>query len=139
MRGELFVEANMVTEEKGNWNQELEERWLKTHPKSGEKKLNRNQKWHKEHPLSHKRSVLQRRAAQAKTVFDLTQEQEKEILSRDCFFCGRRDHLEIAHDIAVSKGGSTTRPNVFCACSACNSKQYTKSLAELLVQTKLPL
>lgn len=42
--------------------------------------------------------------------------------------------LTIAHDIPVSKGGNTTRANVFCLCQSHNSRMYQNTLAQELKQ-----
>lgn len=77
------------------------------------------------------------RARKARTVDDLTPAQGEEILQAGCFFegngeCG--DPLVLAHNVPLSKGGNTTKANIFCLCKRHNSQMGTKSLSEMLSQ-----
>jgi 5-methylcytosine-specific restriction endonuclease McrA len=78
-----------------------------------------------------------RRARERNGVADISTEDARAILACGCLFCGSKENLRLAHDQAVSKGGNTTRGNLFCLCHRCNSKMGTKMLHEML--TQLPL
>lgn len=81
-----------------------------------------------------------RRARKAQTLCDLSMDDQKDILARGCLFAHLGDcegSLALAHDVAVSKGGNTTRANVFCLCNRHNGQMHTKGLAEMMTQMPL--
>jgi len=101
----------------------------------------KNRQWqrdyYKANPEKARANCRRRRAKLALVMCTLTSEQEAVILSQGCFFCGAMENLTIAHDVAVSNFGNTTRGNCFCLCQSCNSKMGTKSLADMLGQKEL--
>ena len=98
---------------------------------------------HKRYCQTHRDKIreisLRRTANKSNTYIDLTKEDREHILSFGCFFCGTHEDLAIAHDIAVSKKGNTTRGNCFCLCRSCNSKMKAHPLCEMISQLELPI
>lgn len=78
-----------------------------------------------------------RRARKRATICTLGQDDVKTLEQFPCMFCGATENLTIAHDIPISRGGNTTRGNVFVLCMSCNCRMGTKSLAEIVEQGQL--
>jgi hypothetical protein len=96
-------------------------------------------RWY-QNPENRRKHDQERRARKTNTFVDLTDQERREILQAGCLFAdGTCDGpLSIAHDKPVSKGGNTTRGNVFCLCKKHNSKMRTKTLAETIKQLLFP-
>jgi len=93
--------------------------------------------WEQRHPDKAREKVRLRRSREAQAIHRLSVEEAQQTLSHGCFLCGSVENLAIAHDIPLSKGGSTTIANTFCLCRSCNSQMHTRSLADILEQKKL--
>lgn len=91
------------------------------------------------HPARFANSRAVRRAHMARVVADLTDQDIQEILEKGCFFADNtcKGSLSLAHDNPVSKGGNTTRANIFCLCRSHNTRMSTKPLKSMISQ--LPL
>lgn len=98
----------------------------------------RNKEYKSKHPEQKRKNMALRRSVKKNVYANLTAEDVKTILSSGCFFCGSFSDLTIAHDIPISKGGATTRGNLFCLCRSCNSKMHTRTLPDVMVQLELP-
>lgn len=113
-----------------------DQRFRKTHPE-------RVAEWSRRHSRAHpeqRRAIdARRRARKALTICDLSMVDQRKLLARGCFFGGQNCEgpLNLAHDVAVSKGGNTTLANVLCLCKRHNSMMGTKGLAEILIQRPL--
>lgn len=91
---------------------------------------------HQEKVRGYARLYAQRKRS---AIVTIDEKNVAEILGAGCFFCGAHRRLELAHNIALAKGGMTTKANIFCLCRSCNAKMRTLSLAEMLEQrTFLP-
>ena len=126
------------------WREKNPEYYLKYYSEHSEALIAGTRRWQKKNPEKVKaighQARANRRAQMANTnVETLSLDDINRILEKGCFFCGSHERLEMAHDIPVSKGGDTTRPNLFCLCRKCNAKMGVKNLSEVLSQAQLNL
>lgn len=94
----------------------------------------RNRIWAQRHPEAVGVKNAARRSRINSAQCTLTKQQAAEILKSGCLFCHSKDNLTLAHDIPVSRKGSTARGNVFCLCKHCNDEMGTKTLGDILKQ-----
>lgn len=116
--------------------------WRTSWAKNNRDKENaRHRRWSKHNPDKVREVLHIRRARKANTLVTLTRQQEREILATGCFFADDdcSGPLSIAHDMPISKGGQTTRGNLFCLCRRHNARMQAKTLAETIKQTSLPI
>ena len=152
---------------KKKWREEhpesVKESQVRYYRKNREKELGRQKRYNEEHPdrayatrkkcregrkekdrqyreaNKDKYRLIRRRYQQRKrsAISTLRAREIPAILEAGCLFCGAKEDLVLAHDVAVSKGGGFTRANIFCLCSLCNVKMRTLSLADKLEQRTL--
>lgn len=94
-------------------------------------------RWKQANPERQKLYSLRHNLLATGTLVGLTYTDLAAIRSCPCWFCGSRDRAQVAHGVALSKGGLTSRGNVFPLCRMCNTRMATRSLAEVLVQVPL--
>ena len=109
----------------------------KWYEKNKAKVIAKAQEWDKNHPDNAKKRVQARLARKQNAISNLSDDDVRRILEKGCLFCGAKEDLTLAHDTPLSKGGNTTKGNIFCLCRSCNSQMSTKQLKDLLKQKNL--
>lgn len=118
-------------------NREYNQKWRLAHLTE---RREYQRRWTLEHRERTREYTRQRETFKAATINNLTISEAESLLAGACFFAQLGDcegPLCIAHDIPVTKGGNTTRANVFCLCRRHNSWMRTRTLAELFQQLQL--
>jgi hypothetical protein len=101
------------------------------------KQKGRNEKWRQAHPdkaeaaniasQKRRREALKRAGKNALSLSEIGH-----IVAQGCRFCGANEGIGLAHDLAVSKGGLTTKDNCFCLCKKYNAQMGTLNYSEAL-------
>lgn len=98
--------------------------------------LERARKRRAEHPEDKRKSSRLRKILLKDSACEMSACEIQNVLT-ECLFCKSKDTLTLAHDIPVSRGGKTTKDNVFCLCASCNSRMNTFTIGELIDKGKL--
>lgn len=114
-------------ENKENSSKRFREYYLLNH----EAMLERSRVRRKEHPEDKRMASRRRKILLKNSVCELSNKEIKSVMTR-CLFCDTTENLTLAHNIPISRGGSTKPDNVFCLCASCNSRMNTKTIDELI-------
>jgi 5-methylcytosine-specific restriction endonuclease McrA len=84
------------------------------------------------HPEIKQGNELVRRSRKENAGDTLTKEQLEIIFSFPCIICGSSEEIQLAHDIPISREGTTSFDNCVSLCGNCNRHMHTKTISEYL-------
>ena len=81
-------------------------------------------KWLTKNPEGQRNTAKRRKARlRGAEIKKVTAKDIQKLLSFPCFYCGKKDNLQIDHVIPVSRGGRHAIGNLVAACASCNASK----------------